>query len=896
MQILDAGSLPHDIVAQHARMTPSAIAVEFEQHTLSYAQLVYRGRQLAEALKAQGCTPGARVGVMMPPGIDSPVIALAIFQLGATYFPIDPEFPKDRINTLVQLAAPTLVICDQFNDQLLPESTSRFWLANVDFAPEQNIESVPLLGSDFNRSLPAFLFFTSGTTGKPKGVLGSYDNLAFYTGSAVARFGMNTNTIMPTIAKFTFSISLFELICPLVAGGRVRLVPRHKIMEPQAMVSLLAEITMLHCGPALMRRIVTHITDGVIAGTDALQLPELQHVSVGGDLVPVELLHTMLRLFPQAEVHVVYGCSEISCMGTSRRYYSDQPPAETLVGTPFTDVGVLIVDEQLRVVDHETKGEVCFYGPGVTLGYLDNPALSDEKYLAWNGRRYYRTGDVGTLTANGELKLLGRKDFQVKVNGIRIELAEVDTQLRRAPYLDNALSMAHRSATGDAVIYAYVESPLSVEQILEARQFLIDEVPSVMHPRAFIHVDRLPLNLNLKVDRNALPKPDEGNILPEGRLSPPETALQKSMLDIWRSVLGIPNMGIDDDFFRFGGTSLASIDIARRMDIELGVALPMNEFLLSPTVRELSENIVHQRHPQEDHHLVPLKPGGREKQLVFIHDGNGDLIPYVTLSKSLHAEVSVYGVAPHSVGKLEITQLSIEELTDYYCSVIESLDLTHGVYLGGLCIGGFLAYCVAAELEKRDVVVNGLFLFDSHYIDASPLPGDTVSASFNNMTQQMAQLTPMNQAGYFVRKVRSYSGYKISEIYRTSVRRFKIASLFLAKKLNLIHHWPLPTPDVDTVLRYAEKKLRLGPWRPKFSGRVTFFKALSTRDDLENREGLEIDDTPYCFFFAGAFLGWDQVIPKERLIKVDVDAGHSTLLIERYVEPVTSEMNRQLAE
>ncbi|GAA6169822.1 non-ribosomal peptide synthetase [Sessilibacter corallicola] len=885
---------PHQIIERHANLTPSSMAIRFGSKEMSFAELNRNIKCLAAAFTSAVDNDQPKIAVLLDPNLLSPAVALAIFSIGGTYIPIDPEFPESRIQSVIRQSAPDVVITSSERMMLLPEGVKTLTLQN---ALETKVSDCNHLAVEIPLNNTAFIFFTSGTTGEPKGVKGSYSNLIYYTSSAIQRYSMTSKTVMPTIAKFTFSISLFELICPILAGGSVRVLPRAMVTNPDQMAEVMMDITMIHCGPALMRRIVDYLAQTFSPEQLASRYSHLFHASMGGDLVPVELLQRLLTMFRQSEIFVIYGCSEISCMGTTQQYFLEQLPDETLVGSPFDGVDVLVVNDNGEEVQAGEKGEVCFSGPGVTAGYLNRNELTAEKYRSLENKTFYNTGDIGVLNERGELKLLGRKDFQVKINGIRIELAEVDVHLRHAPYLDQVIAMAQSTDNGDKAIYAYVTQDLTVAQISEIRAYLKASVQEVMHPRAFVRIDALPTNHNLKIDRNALPLPNAENLIAESDAAPPETPVQRRLLSIWKSVLGNETIGIDDDFFDFGGTSLSSIDIARKIDEQMGISVPLNELLLASTVRLLSEKLDDIKRGHKTSGMILLRRGSEQEQVVFLHDGNGDVIPYYTLAQQLIPQANVFGLAPKSFGRIETVHTSIAQMVDYYCDQISQLNLASGVHIGGLCIGGFVAFCVAAELERRGVEVKTLFLFDSHYIDAVPCQAEEkLSDSANRLTQVMTQLDTKNQIDFFLKKLISYSKYRISVISKCIYRPLTFLSLFVATKFKLLSIWLFPTPDVDTVLRRCEKKFRNGAFRPQFDSKVVFFKALEAQDDLEGKAGLEIDDTPYMNYFEGDYLGWDKIIPKDNLEKVEVGAGHSTMLIGRYVGVIANVINTKLKQ
>ncbi len=885
---------PHQIIERHANLTPSSTAIRFGSKEMSFAELNHSIKCLAAAFKSVVDNDPPKIAVLLDPNLLSPAVPLAIFSIGGTYIPIDPEFPESRIQSVIRQSTPDVVITSSERMMLLPEGVKTLTLQN---ALEAKVSDCNYSAGEIPLNNTAFIFFTSGTTGEPKGVKGTYSNLIYYTSSAIQRYSMTSKTVMPTIAKFTFSISLFELICPILAGGSVRVLPRATVTNPDQMAEVMMDITMIHCGPALMRRIVDYLAQTFSPEQLLSRYSHLFHASMGGDLVPVELLQRLLTMFRQSEIFVIYGCSEISCMGTTQQYFLEQLPGETLVGSPFDGVDVLVVNDNGEEVQAGEKGEVCFSGPGVTAGYLNRNELTVEKYRSLENKTFYNTGDIGVLNKRGELKLLGRKDFQVKINGIRIELAEVDVHLRHAPYLDQVIAMAQSTDNDDKAIYAYVTQDLTVSQISEVRAYLKASVQEVMHPRAFVRIDVLPTNHNLKIDRNALPFPNAENLIPESDAAPPETPVQRRLLSIWKSVLGNETIGIDDDFFDFGGTSLSSIDIARRVDEQMGISVPLNELLLASTVRLLSEKLDDIKKGHKTSGMIVLRRGSEQEQVVFLHDGNGDVIPYYTLAQQLIPEANVFGLAPKSSGRIETVHTSIAQMVDYYCDQISQLNLASGVHIGGLCIGGFVAFCVAAELERRGVEVKTLFLFDSHYIDAVPCQAEEkLSDSANRLTQVMTQLDTKNQIDFFLKKLISYSKYRISLIGKCIYRPLTFLSLFVATKFKLLSIWLLPTPDVDTVLRHSEKKFRNGAYRPQFDSKVVFFKALEAQDDLEGKASLEIDDTPYMNYFEGDYLGWDKIISKNNLEKVEVSAGHSTMLIGRYVGVIAGVINKKLKQ
>jgi non-ribosomal peptide synthetase component F len=261
--------------------------------------------------------------------------------------------------------------------------------------------------------------------------------------AAQERFGFDCHDVMPAIARFTFSITMFELLSPLVAGGRLDILEREHILDFQRMVQTLQQSTVIHTSPSLLQKLLTYIQDNNL---DLQSFRQLKHVSTGGDMVPTALLETMRRVFQKAEVYVIYGCSEVSCMGCSYPVVSDRP-IKSRVGKPFTNVSIRLYDSHLNLVPIGIPGEIYIGGAGVTQGYLQREALTQEKFVTIDGCRFYRTGDIGRFDTDGNLEMLGRADFQIKLRGIRIELGEIEATLRQAPGVREGVVMARELGT-----------------------------------------------------------------------------------------------------------------------------------------------------------------------------------------------------------------------------------------------------------------------------------------------------------------------------------------------------------------------------------------------------------------------------------------------------------------
>lgn len=888
-----APSLPHQLIEEIARASASSTAAVYGKDAINYRTLNNQANQLAQILLNRGITTGDRCAVLIKPSLDILISILAIHKIGATYLPLDPDAPIQRQEFILEDANPSIIIYHKAtNDAALLKNFSTLGLDTIEFTLEPKYDLNPeyrVSDDDI-----ANIFYTSGTTGHPKGVLATYKNYRHYICAANDRFSMSALTVMPAIAKFTFSISLFELIAPLASGGTVRLIDRDAVLTPNKVIEELKQCTMAHIGPSLWLRILSTIEQNNLPPSE---FDHFQHASSGGDIVPPELLNRLSSSFPKAEIYVIYGCSEISCMGTAFFVDRNAQVTKTYVGTPFCNTQVAIINYHTqRLVPVGDKGEICFYSDGVASAYIGKLNSFAKKVISIEGKNYYRTGDIGRITEKQQLEMFGREDFQVKVNGVRIELSEIDYHLRKAPHIEQAISMAWRADDGENKIYAYITNQISPQQIAEARAYLQENLMEQMQPKSFIYVEALPLNINLKVDRKALPKPTQENIIRESEYGAATTKTQKQLLKIWQSLIGRSEIGIDDDFFYSGGSSLQGVDLMEQIDRTLKTNLSLNTLMSNRTIRELARIVDDDTPNQADSkQSILIKNTNCSENLFFIHDGNGEAIPYFSISKALDTKHTIYGITPPRRGRADITESSFEDLSKNYADEILKIQQSGPYILGGLCIGGYIAYCVAAELEKRGHKVTNVILFDSHYIDATPK-----SYAQQQRKERLSLLISQFKANLFnpiiafktvvalTKKIFNFIAYKVSSTTKGITQKLRIKTLAIIKRHPSLANVNLPYPDVDSVLRYAEKNFSQ---RPKCQADLILFKAIKALDTLNH---LNIDDTPYCNYFEGDDLGWSKIHGSNLKI-YPIGAGHSTLLTPPYSEEIARTLSEQIS-
>ena len=574
----------HSVFARHAREHSGRMAVSFDGEHLTYGELNKRANQLAHCLMSMGIKAESRVGVCLRPGLEIIVVLLAILKSGGTYVPIDPDYPQARIKNIVEDAALDITISHEtMIDSLGDVFTHPYSYAQLRAILDAKNCDNPRV--DIQEQQTAYIFYTSGTTGQPKGIAISHKGLAYYVLSAIDQFGMTPNDVALTIAKFSFSISLFDLMSSLTAGGSLRILPRDVIMDYAGLSSALEGATIVHIGPNLLKGLVRYINNH---HANSREFGGLRHVSSGGDFVPAELLEELKRIFHQAEIYVIYGSTEIACMGCCYLIPRECKVDRSFIGKPFAGAECVLLSAEGGLAPDQEVGEICFKGPGIMKGYLNKPELTRDAFESINGETYFRTGDMGRIHASGNLEYLGRRDFQIKLRGQRIELLEVEGHLRQAPGIRDAVVAMAEVGASDSRLIAYItlENP-DAFSLSAVRAHLQGELPEYMQPSGWIVLDRMPLNENFKLARKALPPPTLGNLIVTETYTAPRSETERLLQAIWQGVLRNPCVGIHDNFFHIGGDSLMGMNVCM-LAAEQGIRIAPSQLTKAPTIAGLA--------------------------------------------------------------------------------------------------------------------------------------------------------------------------------------------------------------------------------------------------------------------------------------------------------------------
>jgi amino acid adenylation domain-containing protein len=575
----------HRLFEEQAERTPEATAVVFEDRGLTYRALNERANRLARRLRVLGVRPEVPVGICMERSLEMVVALLGIMKAGGAYVPLDPGHPPEWIGSLLETtAAPVVVAQPGLRDRL---ATADVLVVDVDDASQPvanadagNVEAA--VGPDHL----AYVVFTSGSTGRPKGVMVTHRGIVNYVTWMQREYALTAADRVLQSTTLSFDVSVWELFWPLIVGGCAVVAGPLGQRDPASLAELVARrgVTVLHLVPSALLALLSEP-----ATTDC---SSVSRVFCSGERLDVELQDQLCVTLPGADLVNLYGATEVSVDST---WWRCRPGRPVLAGRPLANTQVYVLDHWLSPVPVGVSGEVYIGGDSVARGYHGRPDLTAERFVPdplgrAPGARLYRTGDVARFRADGCLDLLGRVDHQVKVRGHRIELGQVEAALLRHPAVREAVVVARGERVEDRLLVAYtVARPVPAAG--ELRAWLRGILPDAMVPSWFVDLAELPVTSNGKVDRKALPAPDEGATRATRFSETPRTEVQEVLAGIWGDVLKVPGVGLHDDFFELGGHSLLATRVALRVREVFGVALPLRRFFESPTVADLAKAV-----------------------------------------------------------------------------------------------------------------------------------------------------------------------------------------------------------------------------------------------------------------------------------------------------------------
>jgi amino acid adenylation domain-containing protein len=806
-----------DRFAAQVEKYPKRVAIKSKQHEWTYEHLQVATDRIAQAILSSRGIGEERVALLFEH--DAPMIAgmLGVLRAGKTYVPLDPHYPEERLAQIIEHAQASVILTNNKNLALAGDLVKHgltecdFQLINVDaISSAANCIAVPTVKPD---SL-AYILYTSGSTGQPKGVMQNHRNVLHYIRVYTNNLHLSADDRLTLFSSYCFDASVMDIYGALLNGATLYPID---IREdglaglPERLVA--EEITVYHSTPTVYRYFIDALSD---QGKQS-QFPSVRLVVLGGEKVSradVELYQQRFAdqcLFVNGLGPTEATVSLQNFIDKQTVVYGDSVP----VGFPVADTEVLLLNKAGRRA--EISGEIAVKSAHVALGYWNNPEataaafstpatpdrfidLSSQRQSSQivredsDNQRIYRTGDMGRRLPDGSIKFEGRKDFQIKIRGFRVELGEIESILLQHSEVSEGVVVAQENGAGDKRLVAYVvpeHSPGSTSTSIttELREFLKQKLPEYMVPGSFVTLEALPLTPSGKLNRRALPSSE--NFSPEQNgnskngdhevAATARTPLEQTLARIWSELLETKAVGVNDNFFELGGHSLLAVRLFAQIEKRLGKRLPLATLFRAPTVAQLAA-IIQKDWTPEWSSLVGINPTGSKPPFFCVHALGGNVLEYYDLARHLGQDQPFYGLQSQGLDQNRPPHKRVEDMAQHYIKEMRERQPEGPYFIGGRSLGGMIAFEMATQLRAQGEAIGLLGLLDTYPTGYAKLFRDeaTLRAALGRAAKRtkahlanLRQLSVNEGLTYLIKKARFAPSKLKSQVWRRIHRSYE---------------------------------------------------------------------------------------------------------------------------
>jgi amino acid adenylation domain-containing protein len=837
----------HQLFEEQVKNHGSAIALVFEQQEITYKELNARANQLANYLATFGIQPDQLVGVAISRSIDTIVSILAILKVGGAYLPLDLSYPAERLAFLLKNANVSILLTKTTEIDRLPDHSAKVICLDSDWAEIATSVSTNPVNLAKSQNL-AYVMYTSGSTGQPKGVCVTHQGVVRLVKST-NYLDFSADQVFLQLAPIAFDASTLEIWGSLLNGAKLVLFPGDKpSLADLGQVIQQQQITTLWLTAGLFHLMVDERIE---------DLQPLRQLIAGGDVLSLPHVQKVVSTLTSCQLINGYGPTEnttFTCcypIPKTSSFLTSIP-----IGRPISNTQVYILDHQLQPVPIGVAGELHIGGDGLARGYLDQPDLTAEKFIPnpfAGSVSLYKTGDLARYLPDGNIEFLGRIDNQVKIRGFRIELGEIEAAIAQHPDVREVRVIDREDRPGDKRLVAYIVNRQSQPTDLELRRFLQPKLPDYLIPSAFVVIDSLPLTPNGKVDRRALPLP-EYNQSTAANISP-RNDIELQLVKIWERLLGVKSIGIRANFFELGGHSLIAVRMFTEIERIWGQNLPLATLFQKQTIEELALILTQDEWTAPWSSLVLIQSGGSKPPLFCIHPIGGNILEYHALANYLDQEHPIYGLQSQGLDGKQPPFRRVEDMASHYIQEICTVQ-PHGPYfLIGYSFGGLVAFEMARQLEAMGGKIELLGLLDC---SAPNLP---------NLRPSRIKSVGVHLCNLWKLNLKERSNYIMGRVnYRFSndnERDFLTKSLYDPADL---------TPAILNVL---DANLQAGDdyVAHKYSGKITLFRC-------------QVQDLEYHLH---AEFGWNEIVDGN-LVVYPVPGPHFRMMKEPRVKGLAEKL------
>lgn len=858
----------HQLFEQQVTKTPDNTALICEDKSITYRQLNERANSLAVLLREKGIKPGDVIAIMVRRSIEMVIGMLAVLKAGAAYLPIDKELPDERINYMIKNSESKVILTDNTTIYRFTEYDK----INIQCEEHYNFKKEDLANINNVRDL-AYVLYTSGTTGEPKGVMIEHTSLVNFVYAVTKFMDFSTDSIVLSYTSFCFDIFIFEIFTSLLTGAKIILANETEQKIPRYTCSLINKhrVNKILTTPS---KIKLFLTDN----ENIKMLESIREIMVGGEVFPPELLK-LLKNNLNAKIINGYGPTETT-IGVSFKVFDNDN--RITIGKPISNVKLYVLDKHKNLLPIGIPGELYIGGLCLGRGYINNDELTNKVFIRnpFNTNEIlYKTGDIVKWCSKGEIEFLGRVDTQIKIRGYRIELDEIKNQLLKIEGIDDA-AVVKLQKDGNEVICAYIiKNPKIKIAPNRIRNHLVKYLPKYMIPSYFVEVERIPINASGKIDLKKLPKPL--NEQKKERILKPKNDIEYEVLNIWKDVLKKENISTNQNLYDAGGDSLSIINIISQVYSKFNVEIPLNDINKMDTVIKMAlyikknkdKSIIKHRN---DRIVLLKKVRDSKNNLFLIHAGNGEVNNYKKLSDYLNAacwgiRFGTSGAAPQNI--------TINQIAREYVNMIKELQPNEPYLLGGWCIGGTIAFEMANILEQMGDRVNLVCLFNSisvkNWSDIKPFSFDTemhlIRSFFDNeIDRQVENHKDINELWKFVSDKKIEKTSVINQL--PDEVRDAIPGLERIQTIDMFMY-------INRIRTLHQARALYKPQRA-LNAQIVFLNAVY--DKIISDKELNINTwNSYC---------------NTEIIRIDLPSNHYTLFEEPVVYELASKINEIIAK